>query len=211
MTVERIYLIRHGQTDWNADGRWQGHEQIPLNEDGIMQARALAAYLRHHPVSRIYSSDLVRALKTAEIVGEALGLTPIVDVRLRELHLGVLQGLTRAQIEQQHPQELEGFARDYLGYRVTKGESRLELQQRAYAAFEQAAADKHGSEAAMVMHGGTIKMLLMKLFADHPEVSTTHLDNTSITTVERNGGGWHLVQIGATPHLDHTMSDKDEH
>jgi broad specificity phosphatase PhoE len=211
MSVSRILLVRHGQTDWNASGRWQGHEQIPLNPVGEQQAAALGSYLKTRSVGAIYTSDLVRAQRTAEIAGAYVGLTPVVDARLRELHLGVLQGLTRAEIEQRYPEELAGFARDYFGYQVTNGESRSQMQTRALAAFEAAAAHPDAEEAVLVTHGGTIKVLLLRLFPQIEAVQTAHFNNTSITTVERNGGGWHLADIGMTPHFDVAPTDEDVH
>src|SRR5262245_3515870 len=107
MAVERVLLIRHGQTDWNAAGRWQGFEEIPLNDEGWAQARALAAYLSNQngKINAIYSSDLIRAFQTASAIGEAFKLNPQPDPRWREMNLGIFQKLTRDEITARYPME----------------------------------------------------------------------------------------------------------
>src|SRR4051812_42061109 len=104
-----FYLIRHGETDWNVGGRWQGHTDVPLNEAGRAQARRLAERLRAGGgrFDAIYSSDLERAWETAQIVGGALGcpLRPIVE--LREIDVGAWAGLTRAEVVARTPELIE--------------------------------------------------------------------------------------------------------
>lgn len=212
MTLERVYLIRHGQTDWNATGRWQGHAlAVPLNDTGQQQARELAAFLQDRPLSAIYSSDLLRAWQTAVILGGARGMEPIVDVRLRELHNGRFQGMTHEEIQAQHPEALAEFRADMMGYRIEYGETRYELQDRAYAAWRDITANAPGPAVALVAHGGTIKVLLLKLFADHPEIQSMHIPNTSVTTIDRTADGWQLGEVGVTPHLTDAAVDRDEH
>ncbi len=200
MTIQRVLLIRHGETSWNIIGRWQGFEQTVLNEVGLSQAKALAAYLRRRSISAIYSSDLLRALQTAYPLCEALGLTPIAHAGWREQNLGIFQGLTRAEIEAKYPAELASMRAD-MAYAIPEGESRADMQRRAYRAWEVVVANDKGPEVAIVSHGGTISVLLIGLFGDEPEVRNVFVPNTSITTVERNGKDWKLVEIGATPHL----------
>lgn len=95
----RLYVFRHGQTDWNADGRIQGHLDIPLNDRGREQARALIEPLRALGIQAILSSDLSRALETAMIVASALRIPVTQDQGIREVHLGKLQGLDREEIQ----------------------------------------------------------------------------------------------------------------
>jgi broad specificity phosphatase PhoE len=200
MTIERVLLIRHGETEWNHIGRWQGFEQIPLNEVGLSQAKALAEHLRQRSISAIYSSDLLRALQTANPLCEALGLTPVAHADWREQNLGIFQGLTRDEIEAKYPAELASMRAD-MTYVVPKGESRADMQRRAHRAWEAVVANGNGPEVTVVSHGGTIKVLLMKLFGEVPEVTNVYIPNTSITAVERHESGWRLVEIGATAHL----------
>jgi len=204
MAVERVLLIRHGQTDWNVSGRWQGFEEIPLNDEGWAQARALADYLRRHHwrISAIYSSDLGRAFQTASAVGEAFKLTPQPDARWREMNLGIFQTLTREQIMNRYPEQFAALQDDYFGYRVPQGETRGDMQSRAYDAWKAVIQHNSGSEIAVFSHGGPIKVLLLKLFPTKAELHHVHIPNTSISVLERRGSGWHLEAVGTTPHLE---------
>ena len=94
-----ILLARHGETDWNRDGRFQGHADPPLNESGRKQAEGLAETLQGERPDAVYASDLRRAYETAEIVGERLGLPVARETALREIDVGTWQGLTQAQID----------------------------------------------------------------------------------------------------------------
>lgn len=202
MSIERILLIRHGETLWNTEGRWQGHEMVSLNEKGREQARKLALHLSSHPIGSIYTSDLPRARETAEIIAEELGVEPILEPRFREWHLGIFQGLTRDEVLVKYPTEYEGNRNDYLDYVIPQGESRRQMQQRAYEAWQEIVKEAVGPEIAIVSHGGTLKMLLIKLFeSDAPALRDLHIDNTSVTTIERHGDYWRIIGLAATPHL----------
>jgi probable phosphoglycerate mutase len=202
MTATRILLIRHGQTDWNLDGRWQGQLDVPLNQEGRAQAAALAAYLRDAGLTALYTSDLSRARETAEVIAEQTGLALQLDARWREMNLGRFQGLTLAEIEERYPEAVKAMRDDYLGFVFPEGESRWMMQQRVYQAFtELASTYPAGSTIAVVSHGGSIKLLLMKLFPDDPEMRAIHIHNTSITTLAQNSAGWHLVEAAAVHHL----------
>ncbi|MBC7811139.1 MAG: histidine phosphatase family protein [Burkholderiales bacterium] len=210
MAVERVLLVRHGETDWNAQGKWQGFEPTALNEKGRQQAQALAEYLRGRPIKAVYASDLPRAWETATIISEALGLTAHQDERWREHHLGIFQGLTLAEITATYAREWESWRTEYYTYEIPKGESRNMLIARAHAAWEMCVStngDADVEEIAIVTHGGTIRALLLKLFeARIADVQATHIRNTSITTIERREDGWHLLEISATPHLSDVVN-----
>jgi broad specificity phosphatase PhoE len=104
--VTTLVLIRHGQTDWNIEGRWQGQADPPLNERGREQARRVAQYQSKFGFAALYSSDLRRALETAQIIGAEMGLTVVGESRLREVNLGQWQGMLSADIQAQYP---DGF------------------------------------------------------------------------------------------------------
>ncbi len=199
--MKRILLIRHGQTDWNSEGRWQGHIDIPLNASGLEQAQALAAHLKDQPITAIYSSDLLRARQTAATIAEALGLIVHDDARLRELNLGSFQGMTNAEISSQYPEQAVQMREDYLGFPFPKGESRRMMQQRALAAFHEIVAKEPGPEIAIVTHGGTIRVLLMALFEQRDDIRRISLYNTSICTIEMEDERFHLSEAAVTPHL----------
>jgi broad specificity phosphatase PhoE len=201
MPPERILLIRHGETDWNAEERWQGFAPTELNALGHEQAKALADYLVQRPIAAIYSSDLPRTWQTALPLARALGLEPQPDPRWREINLGVFQGLTHAEMEQQYPDEVIARKADLWGYAYPQGESRRDLGNRARAAWEYVVTNTNGQEAAIISHGGTIRTLLWILFGEEDEKLHMPIPNTSITTIDVKAGRYMLHAVGETPHL----------
>jgi broad specificity phosphatase PhoE len=157
VATTRLLLARHGETDWNRIGRWQGHADPPLNELGRQQAEALAEQLAGDGVRAIYSSDLVRASETARVVGERLGLAVVEDPGLREIDVGSWSGLTRAEVQELYP---EGFARWLAGEIGHDGETREQLTDRVVATVERIAAAHDGHTVVLVTHGGAIRALL---------------------------------------------------
>ena len=143
-----ILLARHGETDWNRDGRWQGWADPPLNDAGRAQARELAERLRETPFDAVYSSDLRRARETAELVAEPHGVPVDVDAGLREIDVGSWSGLTRAQIDERFP---DGERPD--------GETREQHAARVLAAFERIARAHMGERILVVSHGGSLGAL----------------------------------------------------
>jgi 2,3-bisphosphoglycerate-dependent phosphoglycerate mutase len=200
--ITRVLCIRHGETDWNASGRWQGHAPVPLNATGLVQSAALGRYLAGHgpALAALYSSDLARAHQTAQAIAEAVGWAVQPDPRLREVDLGQWQGLTRAEAEAWDPAGYAAFRADYYRTPPPDGESRNDLKARVRAAFD-AIADRHaGQTAALVSHGASLGMLIESLFG---RIDRPTLTNTSITLVERAGPGaaWTLARVAWTPHL----------
>ena len=136
-----LILVRHGETDWNADGRLQGHTDRPLNDFGRRQARELAAKLAGDELEAIYASDLVRARETAEIVGERLGLTTVLDPDLREKDWGNWEGLTAVE-------------RDRVEF---VGESTEKHAERTLRALRRIAERHPAGRVLVVTHGGSMR------------------------------------------------------
>jgi broad specificity phosphatase PhoE len=153
--VTTFILARHGETDWNRDGRFQGHADPPLNARGREQAHALADALAGEKIDAIYSSDLSRAHETAQIVADRLGLSVIVDPDLRERDVGQWAGLTLPEIEERFPDELRLFREE--GRSV--GETREALSRRVVAATRRIAAAHPDGRVVVVTHGGALRML----------------------------------------------------
>jgi broad specificity phosphatase PhoE len=203
----RILCIRHGETEWNTIGRWQGHAPVPLNEVGQDQARKLARYLagdaaRNGTVlDAIYSSDLARAMQTAANIAEALNLPVQPDPQLREIDLGDWQGLMPEEVAAWDPDRFAAHTADRYNVPTPNGESRNQLMIRARAAFDAITARHPGVTVAVVTHGGTVGMLIESLFG---RIECPSLSNTSITTIEQaeSGAPWRLVNVAWTPHLD---------
>ena len=156
MPGTRILLARHGETEWNRIGRWQGQADPPLNEVGLQQAAELAERLAGDGISAIYASDLQRASETARVIGERLGLDVVEDEALREIDVGSWSGLTRPEVEARFP---EGFARWQAGQIGHDGETSEQLTERVVAAVERIARAHPGDTVLVVTHGGAIRAL----------------------------------------------------
>jgi broad specificity phosphatase PhoE len=202
--LKRVWLIRHGQTDYNVQHRWQGHMDVALNQAGLDEAQRLAEHLANAPFTVIYTSDLARAADTAAPLAAKLGLTPIPDARLREIKLGVFEGRTSDEIKATHPDQMAGWRSPDLEFRIEGGESRMDVRRRALAVLADMTADDRHTEIAVVTHGGTIRLLLGGLLPDDPRFTAKlPVPNTSITQLESNADGdWSLVELALTPHLD---------
>jgi probable phosphoglycerate mutase len=149
--VTTIFLARHGETDWNAQDRWQGHADTRLNASGREQARALAARLADVPFGAVYSSDLRRALETAEIVVEGRDLAIRTDPRLREIDVGSWQGLTNAEIGDRER---------------TDGEPLEAFRDRVLAAIATIGSRHAGVDVLVVAHGGCARTLQRQLLGE---------------------------------------------
>jgi broad specificity phosphatase PhoE len=157
-----ILLIRHGETPWNAAGRWQGHADPGLTEAGRKQAQGVAQALAGEPSrpwSGIVASDLARARETASALASALALSIEFDPRLRELDVGSWSGLTRAEIAERDPDTLLAFERGEPTIRPGGGESRIEIRERAQAVVRDFAERRSGEHLIVVTHLGVIRAL----------------------------------------------------
>ncbi len=149
-----IMLARHGETDWNHEHRWQGHADPPLNATGRAQANALATELARKRPQRIYSSDLLRARETAEVVAVALGLTVVLDERLREVDVGEWSGLTMAEVERLYPEGV--LRRREGGTGWTTGESFADMRRRIAEVLHAIGASHAGERVVVISHGGPL-------------------------------------------------------
>lgn len=159
-----VFLARHGETEWNRVGRWQGATDIPLSDVGRAQARELGDRLRGAGIARVYASHLMRARETAEIVAEVLGLggTVTVDPRLRERGYGCFEGLTRAECEVRHPEAWQRYLADRRAV-PPDAEAQGDIVARVTAAMRAVATTADaapGVPLLVVSHGGTIRTFL---------------------------------------------------
>lgn len=155
-----FWLIRHGQTDWNITGRIQGSTDIPLNEQGLQQAHAIADTLDGLMPDAIYSSPQIRARKTAEIVAETLGIKDIeLDSRLRERNMGGWEGQIMNELRQRYPEEFIRREKDPLHYRNPGSESALEVAERLRAFIKHAFATHPQGKVILVSHGYALSIL----------------------------------------------------
>jgi probable phosphoglycerate mutase len=210
--VTTFYLIRHGETDWNVTGRWQGHVDVPLNAIGEEQARRLAHRLRADGVrfDALYSSDLKRAWATAQTISAAIGLEPRPLAPLREINLGWWGGLTRADIAERDPDIL---ARIDAGEDLPRGgaERWHDVYERVSTAVEQLAETHPGRTIAIATHGGPVRMLLRHAVQNGapPPENREHIGNTSITILERTPSGWAIKAVNDMAHLSANNEGRD--
>lgn len=198
----RVLLIRHGQTDWNAQGRWQGHSDVPLNEAGLSQARALADRLVDWRLEAIYSSDLKRASMTAAIIAKGRALTPILDPAWRERDVGAFAGLTSEEAATRFPRQWAELRRGFLN--PPGGEHHLDMYERVISAFGNLLASHQTGDIAVVSHGGTLSLVISHVLGLEPgkHGKFTLKGNTGLSIVESDGDGLRLTLLNDTCHLD---------
>jgi len=156
----RLLLVRHAESVWNAEGRWQGQADPGLSGRGRVQAAELAGRLAAERIEIVVASDLERAAETARIVAAALGLVPHLDARLREHHVGAWSGLTHAEIATRWPEDYARFRAGDADLRPGGGESRRELAARAIRAAAELAAEHPDRRLAFVSHAGFLRALV---------------------------------------------------
>jgi broad specificity phosphatase PhoE len=153
--VTTILLARHGQSDWNAERRWQGHADRPLTEAGRAQARALAERLAEIELDAIYSSDLRRARETAEMVAHTKGLEVQTDPELREVDVGSWSGLTRLEAKERFPDDYNRWLDGGPGWH--DGETYEEMRTRILRAIGRIVEQHPDGRILVVSHGGPIR------------------------------------------------------
>lgn len=164
-----MWLVRHGQTDWNLTGRWQGQasDAPGLNETGRAQAIAVREKIKDKSFTSIYSSDLLRAQQTAEAIAEPLGLTVNLEPRLREMNLGAWEGMLSEAIEAEYPQELAARAQDPYHVKAPNGESPSEVAERVLAAVREIG-DRHAGESILIVAHGVSLAVIICYAEKHP-------------------------------------------
>jgi probable phosphoglycerate mutase len=153
--VTELLLVRHGETDWNRERRFQGHADPPLNGTGREQAETLADELAGEGIAFVYTSDLARARETAEIVAARLGADLVAVRALREIDVGEWEGLTWPEIEERYPEGARAWHEHGFGW--TRGETYDQLGERVVRALRRIAADHPSQRVLIVGHGGTIR------------------------------------------------------
>ncbi len=187
----RLYLVRHGVTTWNREMRMQGHTDIPLDAEGLEQARRIGKRLaaEARPPQAVWSSDLTRACQTAEAIAAPLGLTVQTTPLLRETSLGAWEGLTRAEIEARGDVELLArYLQDPLQYRPPGGETLEAAWERMVGVAKEIRALHMAGQVAIVGHGGSLRALLCEaLDAPLHSMRRLWLDNASLSVIEQYG------------------------
>lgn len=202
----KLYLIRHGQTDWNTAGKIQGSTDIPLNETGRRQALALAEGMKDRPVAKIFSSTLGRAVETARAVGESQQVEVELIPGLEEVGFGLWEGMTWQEIQTQYPEEHRRWSINPVEVSPPGGELRLEVYRRCKKALETILDQSKGikGDIAIVSHGATLAHLISLLMQDDPLEEEIIVSNASITTVNYSPltGDFVLLDMNDSSHLE---------
>ncbi len=181
----RFYLVRHGTTDWNSEGRMQGHTDVPLNEEGREQARRVAVRIASlpEPPAAVWSSDLARARVTATTIAEALGVPVQATPDLRETMLGLWEGLNHAEIVARGDGELlQKYLHDSYTYRPPEGESLNSMWARMLGAQDRIRKEHPEGSVVIVAHGSCLRSLICAtLDAPVPAMRAMWLDNASLS------------------------------
>jgi alpha-ribazole phosphatase len=157
-----IYLIRHGQTDSNNRGTYQGWTDNLLNDVGERQAEKTAERIIEYGIEKIYSSPLKRSAKTSEIIGNKLGIKVDFVDGLKELNFGIFDDLTYKEIIEKYPDESKVWAEDWINYEIEKGESSKQAYDRINNAIDVIIRENEDKKIAIVTHLGAIRMILAK-------------------------------------------------
>lgn len=199
-----IYLIRHGTTLWNREARFQGHTDIALADEGIHQAELLRERLRPLHFDAAYSSDLCRAMRTAEIVAEPHGITVVPVKELREVQMGVWEGMLIADIKSQYAAEYQLWRDKPTQMHLAGFEGVEDTARRVFGAFEKIVAQHRAGQRIMVVgHGMTNSLILSR-------VSNLNLDgcheflqgNTAVNIIQYDGKNYQSVLINCTNHCN---------
>lgn len=194
----RLLLLRHGRTAWNAEGRAQGHADVPLDEVGHEQAAAVAPYLASLEPAALWTSDLARARETCSYVERATGLTATDDARLREFDVGVRQGLTIAELEAADPEVHAAWLRGH-HTAVPGAEDDAAVRARMLPALRSCLdVLRAGETGVVVTHGACLKVAVVALLGwpDGLETTLRGVDNCAWVTLEELGHGGRVRMVG---------------
>lgn len=197
-----LIITRHGETEWNVTRKHQGHLDSPLTPTGIAQAEAFATISNARPIDALYASDLGRTMATAGIIAAPLKLKITPQPNLREICLGLLQGLTLDELEAAHPDLYQQFLRRDPDFALPGGESLRQFQHRTMACLNRIVAAHPGQTVLAVTHGGNLGCVFREVF----ELPLTASRRFSIPNVAYNqftvtDGEWRLETWGDLHHL----------
>jgi glutamate-1-semialdehyde 2,1-aminomutase len=201
--MTEIIIIRHGETEWNQTGRFQGHSDVPLSETGRAQAEALGRNLALDHVDAIYASDLIRAMETAAPLAARFGLTVMSDPLLRELNFGAWEGRSFSDVNAENPDAMKQFYNDPERADIPHSEPFPDFQKRVAGRVRAIAAEQRGKRVVIVSHGASIRILLTDILA-MPIRSIWHISqlNTAVNKIRFEDDGFAVVTLmNDTSHL----------
>ena len=180
--MAKLYLIRHGETDYNNALRFQGQTDVLLNRKGIEQAERVAEFFRDIPLRAIYTSNLKRASATAEIIGRVKGIEPQETDALREMSFGIWENMNSKDIQKKYAKEWKDFFASPANIKIPQGESMSDVQKRAYPEVQRILDEYPEGDVAFVAHGGIIRVLICTMLGlDLNRSWHLHVGNASVT------------------------------
>lgn len=201
-----LWVVRHGESTWNASGLYQGQSDVPLSPMGVLQASYLAERLTGQSFAAVYTSDLNRARHTAEIVAERLSGQPAVqtDTGLREIDVGQLSGMSLSQISSQYPDYLKSLQADPWATCRPGGESMADLYSRAAQTMMNYVSRHMGGRVLVFTHGGVVRVAVGLALGGVPQNAWARLSvaNTSVTRVLLSTQGGTLLGFNDAAHLE---------
>jgi probable phosphoglycerate mutase len=207
----RICVIRHGETDWNIEKRIQGHLDIPLNSTGRAQALAMAFSVSHHHFQALYSSDLGRAIETAHVLAERLGLEAKPMPHFRERNYGLFQGLTAIEAAQRFPEQHVRYQNRDPDYDFETGESMHALVKRIAEGINWLVRHHSGQSLALVSHSGVLDILYRKSTGRPLETPRDFvIPNCALNWFHFDGQGWHLEKWADRHYLHEVLVETPE-
>jgi broad specificity phosphatase PhoE len=196
-----LVLIRHGETDFNAQGRMQGWLDVPLNAEGRLQAHTLAMRLADSAITHVYASPLIRAAYTAQVLADACRLSVKLDERLREFDMGEWQGRLISEIRAHQAANDGGEAGDAsIEAEVPGGETAQQMRDRVDGFLETLLrTHRRGDRIAVVSHGGTLAAMLGGMLAlPVRRRQPFTFGNATVTEVQRDGARWKLLTLNCS-------------
>lgn len=200
--IMQLLLIRHGETPYNAQGLIYGHAQIPLNKRGQTQAQQLGQRLKHMPITAVYSSDLIRAMHTAEAILHHHPISLTTDSALRELDVGEWEHKSVPDVQQQYPELYQQYCATPGQLVYPGGESHATLQQRVMVAINgYVALHQDNDIICFVCHGGTITAIVCAILGLNIDLhERIRIDNCAITTISITQGVMQLACLNDNTH-----------
>jgi len=203
MAATQFVVVRHVETEWNRDGRIQGHMDSPLTSEGITQAQALARRLGEIQFDLLVSSDLGRASATAAYIATETKLPVLFDARLRERNYGIFQGLTRPEAQAKFPEAYRRYRDEDVNFAIPGGESTQDAFDRSLGCLEELAAQRAGQRILVVTHGGVLDGLYRHTTGlPHVGSRVFKMVNGSINGFSYECGVWRLDFWADVAHLD---------
>lgn len=185
----RLYLVRHGETELNKEFRFIGRTDIGLSENGRLQAETVAERFSKKKIKAVYSSDMLRAVQTAEIITEPHGLNVKQVEGLREIDFGNWEGLTYYEIEEMDGDHLTAWIEDPININIPKGETWEHFESRVLKSLSSIIEEEKDGEVIIVSHGGPIKLLVGHYYGRDPEFFSSFWPSPgTVSVVEIMGG-----------------------